>query len=112
MADKPEPIFASDDRDALDLTEPELLTVRRFLLALVVSCILYFFMLIALASLGLGSLSLFVALVPAVWSTGKLAGVRGFKILATLAVLSFFIVNITAYALLVALQSATQGVAG
>ena len=112
MADKPEPIFASDDQDIPDFTEPAPLTVRRFLLALVVSCILYFFILIALATVGLGSLSLFVALIPAVWSTGKLAGVRGFKILAALAILSFLIVNISAYALLVGLQSANPGVAG
>ena len=112
MADQPEPIFASDDDDdPPDPAEHEL-TVRRFLLALVVCCFLYFFILIALATVGLGSLSLFLALVPAAWSTGKLAGVRGFKVLATLAVLSFFIVNTTAYALLVALQPASQGVAG
>ncbi len=110
MPDQIQPIFTADDPD---LPEPRVLTVGKFVRALLVGCVLYFLFVIALASLGIGLLAVFVALVPAIWAAGRLTRVRGLGAVILLGVLVFVIVNVTTYVLLVVgLSSYTAPVGG
>ncbi len=113
MPDQTQPIFMADDPDLPDLPERQRLTLGRFARAMLLACLLYFLLVIAAASLGIGWLALFVTLVPAIWAAGKLTGVRGMGTRILLGVLVFVIVNVTTYVLLVVwLSSNTAPVGG
>jgi hypothetical protein len=107
-----QPIFATDGPDLPVLPERRPLTTGRFLRALLVACVLYFVLLIAFASLGMGTLALFASVVPAVGATAKLTETHGIAVLAAIGILAFFIVNVTAYVLLIALLSGYTGPVG
>jgi hypothetical protein len=106
------PIRAADDPDLPVLPERRPLTTVRFLRALLVATVLYFFLLIAFASLGMGTLALFATVVPAVGATAKLTGTHGIAVLAVIGILAFCIVNVTAYLLLIALLSGSTAPVG
>jgi hypothetical protein len=112
MPAQPQPIFAADDPDLPDLPEPRRLTPGRFLLALVAACVMYFLLVVATASFGIGWLALFVTLVPAVWAATRLTGLHGFGTQILLGLLTFIIVNVTTYMVLVAWLSSNPAPTG
>ena len=107
-----QPIVAANEPEPRDTPPHRSLTTRRFLRALVVASVLYFLLLIAFASLGFGTLALFASVVPAVGATARLTGTHGMGVLAVIGILAFFIVNVTAYVLLIALLSGYTGPVG
>ena len=110
MSDQSQPIFAADDAAELpELRARHPLTTGRFLRALAVACVLYFVILVALASFVPGSLALFISIVPAVWASSKLNGLHGMGIHIAVGILAFFIVNVTAYAVLVLWYTSSGG---
>ena len=87
------------------------LTARRFLGALALTSVLYFLILLALASLGAGSLSLVAALMFAVWAGRRLTRIRGWRPWLVISVSAFFLVNIVAYLVIVTLLAASGNLA-
>jgi hypothetical protein len=113
MPDQPQPIFAADDPDLPDLPDPQRLTPGRFVRTLLLGCVLYFLLVVAAAGVGAGWLALFVTLAPAIWAAGRLTGVRGIGTRLLLGLLTFVIVNVTTYVILVVwLASYTAPVGG
>ena len=86
-------------------------TARRFLGAFALTSVLYFLILLALASLGGGSLSLVAALLFAVWAGRRLTRIRGWRPWLAIAAAAFVLVNVAAYLLIVTLLAATGGLA-
>lgn len=87
------------------------LTARRFLGAFALTSVLYFLILLVLASLGGGSLSLVAALLFAVWAGRRVTRIRGWRPWLAIAVAAFFLVNSVAYLLIVTLLAASGGLA-
>jgi hypothetical protein len=100
MSDLPAPIFAADDEELPELPERHRLTVWRFLGALLLASFLYFLLVVALVTVGFGLLALFVAIVPAVWASGRVMGITGFPARIVLGILAFLVVNVVAYVII------------
>jgi hypothetical protein len=97
-------IIAPDGETAPEPVRPApgpRLGARRFVGALALTSVLYFFIMVALASLGGGSLSLVAALLFAVWAGRRLTGIRGWRPWLAIAVGAFFLVDVLAYVVIV-----------